>query len=148
VRQRLPALLLAGALAVPVAASAGVKAHPFKKTDSMTVGDDGRVVEVVSPMGIGSGEITRTGKAWPKGLKVRLKGLKQLEHFKVQAGDQLLLCVLERPGGVDTRRVCRLGEATLAGPVQTASGFEVALPARLLASGGPSMVVEWVDSWR
>jgi hypothetical protein len=148
VRCRLAALLAACAVAAPLAAYAGVKAHPFKKTDAMSVREDGRVVEVTSPMGIGSGELTRTGKAWPKALKVRLKGLKELEHFKVQAGDQLLLCALERLGGVESRRVCRLGDESVPAPVQTATGFEVALPARLLASGESSMVVEWVDSWR
>jgi hypothetical protein len=127
---------------------AAVRATPAKRTDSIIVKSDGRVIEVRSPSGIGSGELKRTGKAWPSAMKVRLKGLAQLEHFMLRAADLSLVCTLERMEGVASQRVCRLGDQSVQPPVQLGPDFEVVVPPKLLATSQTSMVIEWVDSWR
>jgi len=145
----IPGLVLAALLVAAVpAAGAALKAVPAKPTDTMTVRNQGRTLEILSPSGVGSGELKRTGQQWPGSLKVRLKGLSELEHFRVTAGDMSLVCTLERPGGVSTQHVCRLGDTSVDPPVQIRGTFEVSVPPELLATHEETMVVEWVDSWR
>jgi hypothetical protein len=145
---RLCVLVTACALLAPVAAYPALQAVPAKRTDSMAVKNNGRTVEIRSPSGVGSGELKRIGQAWPASLTIRLKGLNQLEHFRVTAGDVSLVCALERLEGVSSQRACRLGDASLQPPAQRGRDFEVSLPPELLATHEDSMVVEWVDSWR
>ena len=121
--------------------------RPAKHTDSMVVRKQGRVLEIKSPSGVGSGELLRNGPAWPSALTVRLAGPRQLEHFRMSAGALSLVCVLERPGGVTSLRTCRLGATTVDPPLETAAGFEVKVPSELLATREDSIVVEWVDAW-
>jgi hypothetical protein len=139
--------LVAAALTAPPLAHAAMRAVPAKHTDSMAVRKQGRVLEINSPSGVGSGELLRNGPAWPSTLTVRVTGPKQLEHFRMSAGGLSLVCALERPGGVTSLRVCRLGNTTVDPPLETGAGFEVKVPAELLATQEDSMIVEWVDAW-
>ena len=136
-RSTLPALLAAAIFAHPALAQA-VRTDPSAPA----------VVEIRSPSGVGSGELKRGGKEWPTSLKFQIKGLNQLEHFRVTAGDISLVCALERLDGVSSQRVCRVGDQSVQPPVQRRKDFEVAVPPELLATHEESMVVEWVDSWR
>jgi hypothetical protein len=148
VRNAASLLLALAVLALPMSAhAAALKATPAKPTDAMKLKNNGRTLEIASPSGVGSGELARVGPQWPGALKVRLKGLKALEHFRVTAGDMSLVCTLERPGGVTTERVCRLGDTTVDPPVQIGADFEVSVPPELLATHERTMVLEWVDSW-
>ena len=135
-------------LALPVPVQAALQAVAAKRTDTMTVKGKGHVVEIRSPSGVGSGELKRVGQEWPTSLKFQIRGLNQLEHFRVTAGDMSLVCALERLDGVSSQRVCRVGEQSVQPPVQTGKDFEVVVPPELLATHEESMVVEWVDSWR
>jgi hypothetical protein len=114
----------------------------------MTLKSRGKVLEIRSPSGVGSGELVRKDAPWPASMKVRLKGLKALEHFRMTAGDLSLVCALERLDGVSSQRVCRLGGENVQAPAEIADGFEVSVPGELLATQEESIVVEWVDSWR
>ena len=136
------------ALALPLPVQSALQAMAAKRTDTMTVKGKGHVVEIRSPSGVGSGELKRGGKEWPTSLKFQIKGLNQLEHFRVTAGDISLVCALERLDGVSSQRVCRVGDHSVQPPVQSGKDFEVAVPPELLATHEESMVVEWVDSWR
>ncbi len=133
---------------LPALAFGAVKAVPAKRTDSMVAKQQGQVIEIQSPSGIGSGQVTRIGGSWPKAMAVHLKGFKELEHFRVTAGDLTLLCTLERPGGVTAERVCRLGDAPVDAVSEAGDAFVVRLPPQLLTKSQSSLVVEWVDYWR
>ena len=135
-------------LALPLAAHTAVRAVPAKRTDSMSLKSQGKVLEIHSPSGVGSGQLVRRDGPWPASMKVRLKGLKALEHFRMTAGDLSLVCALERMDGVSSQRVCRLGGESVQAPAEVAAGFEVIVPPELLATHEESIVVEWVDSWR
>ena len=140
---RLAAILLC----VPALAVAAVKAVPAKRTDSMSVKEHGQLIEIESPSGIGSGQVLLAGGNWPKTMAVRLKGFKTLEHFRVTAGDTTMVCALERPGGVTSQRVCRLGAETVDAMSAAGDVFVVKLPPQLLTTDEKSLVVEWVDAW-
>lgn len=150
ISRRAHALALAAActLALPLAAQGAVRAVPAKRTDTMTLKNHGKLLEIRSPSGVGSGQLVRKDGPWPASLTVRLKGLKAFEHFRMTAGDLSLVCALERLEGVASQRFCRLGGESVPGPVEVASGFEVTVPPELLANHEDSIVIEWVDSWR
>ena len=138
--------LLSVALALP--AQAAVQAVPAKRTDQMKVKQQGALIEIRSPSGVGSGVLKRGGAAWPRAMKFEVRGLDQLEHCRVTAGDMSLVCGLERKEGVAAERVCRVGDRAVQPPVERGSVFEVVVPPELLATHEDSMVVEWVNSWR
>jgi hypothetical protein len=113
----------------------------------MAVKQHGQLIEIESPSGVGSGQVLRGSGQWPKTMAVRLKGFKVLEHFRVTAGDTTMVCALERPGGVTSQRVCRIGEQSVDAISEAGDVFVVKLPRQLLAAHETSLVVEWVDAW-
>lgn len=143
---RLHAALLGIALCGLSAGASAVEAVPAKNTDSMQVRNG--VLVIRSPSGVGSGQLLSDDGRWPAGMKVHLKGFREIEHFRATAGTLSLICALQRAGGVSTERPCRLGDKP-AGTVEiTDGGFELSLPQALFASPGEAVVIEWVDYWR
>jgi len=142
------AALLGCALAMAcVGVEAAVTAAAAKRTDSLQLRKG--VLEIRSPSGVGSGQLLSDDGAWPTApMTVRLKGFREIEHFRATAGALTFLCEVERAGGVSTTRRCRLGDKP-AGEVQLAdNGFVVTIPAALFAEAGEGIVLEWVDYWR
>lgn len=129
------------------AAGAGIKAEPAKRTDSMQLRKGG--LEILSPSGVGSGQLLSEDGTWPSApMTVRLKGFREIEHFRASAGALTFLCEIERAGGVSTTRQCRLGDKA-AGEVRLAdNGFVLTIPAELFARAEEGVVLEWVDRWR
>jgi len=127
-----------------------IRFSPAKSTDSTRVTHKGNtvVLEVRSPSGVGSGRLSRAGAAWPKGMSVRLKGFREIEHFRASATSVSLICALERLEGVASQRVCRLEGEVMDAPRQTGSDFVISMPAALFASSPNEIVLEWVDYWR
>jgi len=127
-----------------------IRFSPAKSTDSTRVTHKGNtvVLEVHSPSGVGSGRLSRAGAAWPKGMSVRLKGFREIEHFRASATSVSLICALERLEGVASQRVCRLEGEVMDAPRQTGSDFVISMPAALFASSPNEIVLEWVDYWR
>lgn len=127
-------------------AAAAVEAVPAKSTDSMQVRNG--VLVIRSPSGVGSGQLLSDDGRWPAGMTVRLRGFREIEHFRATAGGQSLICSLERPGGVSTERPCRLGGKPAGSVEITDGGFRLSLPQALFTSAEEGVVIEWVDHWR
>ena len=127
-----------------------IRFSPAKSTDSTRVTHKGNtvVLEVHSPSGVGSGRLSRAGPAWPKSISVRLKGFREIEHFRASTTSVSLICALERLEGVASQRVCRLEGEVMEAPRQTGSDFVISMPAVLFASSPNEIVLEWVDYWR
>jgi len=127
-----------------------IRFSPAKATDSTRVTHKGNtvVLEVHSPSGVGSGRLSRAGPAWPKSISVRLKGFREIEHFRASTTSVSLICALERLEGVASQRVCRLEGEVMEAPRQTGSDFVILMPAVLFASSPNEIVLEWVDYWR
>ena len=124
---------------------------PAKTTDTTRVTQKkGEIVvlEVRSPNGVGSGRLSRTGAAWPGSISVRLRGFREIEHFRASTSSMSLICALERPEGVVAERVCRLEGDTLDALKVSGKDFIIALPPALFASNPDEIVLEWVDFWR
>jgi len=128
-------------------AVAAVKAVAAKRTDSVQLRKG--LLEIRSPSGVGSGQLLSADGKWPTvPMKVRLKGFAEIEHFRATAGSLTFLCELQRQGGVNTVRGCKLGDQP-AGEVQMLEdGFAVSIPAALFRAAEDTVVLEWVDRWR
>jgi hypothetical protein len=148
--------LKAAAVAFCLAATSAWAQHdsirfsPAKSTDSTRVATKGNtvVLEVRSPSGVGSGRLLRVASAWPEILTVRLKGFREIEHFRASSSSVSLICALERLEGVTSQRVCRLEGEVVDAPRQVGSDFVIMIPAGLFVSNPQEVVLEWVDYWR
>ena len=127
-----------------------IRFSPAKSTDSTHVTHKGNtvVLEVRSPNGVGSGRLSRVGSAWPEAMSVRLKGFREIEHFRASTTSASLICALERLEGVASQRVCRLEGEVVEAPRQVGSDFVISIPAALFVSKPNEIVLEWVDYWR
>ncbi|MCW5620047.1 MAG: hypothetical protein KIS79_02940 [Burkholderiales bacterium] len=143
---RLHAALLGIALYGLSAGATAVEAIPAKSTDNMQVRNG--VLVIHSPSGVGSGQLLSNDGKWPAGMTVRLRGFREIEHFRATAGTLSLICALHRAGGVSTERPCRLGDKPAGAVKITEGGFELSLPPALFTSVEEAVVIEWVDYWR
>jgi hypothetical protein len=127
-----------------------IRFSPTKSTDSARVTQKGNtvVLEVHSPNGVGSGRLSRVGVAWPDVVNVRLKGFREIEHFRASSSSASFICDLERLEGVTSQRVCRLEGEVVDAPGQVGSDFVISIPAALFVSNPQEIVLEWVDYWR
>jgi hypothetical protein len=127
-----------------------IRFSPAKSTDSTRVATKGNtvVLEVRSPSGVGSGRLLRVASAWPEVLTVRLKGFREIEHFRASSSSVSLICALERLEGVASQRVCRLEGEVVGAPRQVGADFVITIPAGLFGSNPQEIVLEWVDYWR
>jgi len=127
-----------------------IRFSPAKPADSTRVTQKGNtvVLEVHSPNGVGSGRLSRVGAAWPEVVNVRLKGFREIEHFRASTSSAAFICALERLEGVTSQRVCRLEGEVVDAPRQVGSDFVISIPAALFVSNPQEVVLEWVDYWR
>jgi hypothetical protein len=162
----------------PDAGAPGVTATTARPDDRATAaagpatpgGAPSVVVRIGSPRGIGAATIARVGDRWPDRLVLRLD-LKGLESLRLRAGG-LTLDAAGTAAGRSASRLARVhadgrsedlarpsplwtevralradGSPATSVPLPD-GGFEVAIPAGLLAGNPPELAVEWVDFHR
>ena len=105
-------------------------------------------MEIRSPSGVGSGKLSRIASAWPDAVTVRLKGFREIEHFRATSGATTLICAIERREGLVAERVCPLNGEAVDAPSVVGKDFHITLAPGLFASNPGELVIEWVDYWR
>jgi hypothetical protein len=140
----------AGSATLPHADAFRIQCRKPADHVAVTVGADTTTFTVISPSGIGSASIERTGAAWPASVILRLD-LKGLEGIVISNGQTRL------SGSVDRNGVTRL-EAD--GTREIAKGnplwmeierdqgvLKMAIPQAMLKTA-KTLMIEWVDFFR
>jgi len=123
------------------------------------------IVDITSEFGIDKGTVRRTSSTWPKEMTVRLH-LRGLERFLVGNGETSVAWSVASTGNHQSTVSLRSGteetpldkrspyytEVQIVGgngsfPLKTGY-FEVALPAKLLASNPEQITLQWIDFYR
>jgi hypothetical protein len=140
----------AGSATLPHADAFRIQCRKPADHVAVTVGADTTTFTVISPSGIGSASIERTGAAWPASVILRLD-LKGLEGIVISNGQTRL------SGSVDRNGVTRLeadgtGEIAKGNPLwmeikRDQGGLKMAIPQAMLKTA-KTLMIEWVDFFR
>lgn len=162
---RIVLFALALAIIAPIPNALAADESPIEVTKSsgkvQVLTEKMRIVIDISEAGIGRAELRRTGKTWPRGLKIRLH-LAGMEGFRVNFGERELHWWVSHHPEVRTYMAqLRKGKETeltdksdLWTAVNVIAGkgkmkaFEVTLPAKMLNENPETIKLNWIDFYR